>query len=166
MMKIYLIFIALLMLAAIFDVLTLTIPNWLCALLAVSFFPAALLAHFPYAALAAHLTCGFGVLTATFLLFQFGWFGGGDAKLAAAAALWLGWESLPVFLLQTAVWGGALSLLLLLLRAFPLPPALARYSFVARLADPAEGAPYGVALAIGGLLAFPHSALWRLSGGA
>ena len=161
-----LLFKALLILAAISDVLTLTIPNWLCALLAALFLPAALLVHMPLMGLASHLACSFAVLAASFLLFQFGWFGGGDAKLAAATALWLGWGSLPVFLLQTAIWGGALSLLLLLLRSLHLPPTLARQSFIARLADPAGGAPYGVALAIGGLLAFPNSTLWRLSGGA
>ena len=36
--------------------------------------------------------------------------------------------------------------------------------FIARLLDPAMGAPYGVALAIGGVLSLPHSALWRLAG--
>lgn len=166
MMLNILIFKVLLILAAISDVLSLTIPNWLCALLAVLFLPAALLVHLPPVALATHLACGFTVLAASFLLFQFGWFGGGDAKLAAAAALWLGWDKLPVFLLQTAIWGGVLSLLVLLLRSLRLPPMLMRQSFVARLADPTGGIPYGVALALGGLLAFPNSALWRLSGGA
>lgn len=94
---IILIFISLLLLAAIWDALTMTIPNWLCALFAALFFPAALLAHLPYPTLAAHLACGFSLLAATFLLFQLGWFGGGDAKLAAAAALWLGWGGCRLF---------------------------------------------------------------------
>ena len=161
-----LIFKSLLIAAAISDILSLTIPNRLCALLAVTFLPAALFGHMPHMTMAAHLACGLAVLAAPFLLFQFGWFGGGDAKLAAAIALWVGWSALPVFLLQTAIWGGAVSLLLLLLRLLTLPATLTRQSFVARLADPAGGVPYGVALAIGGWLAFPDSPLGRLSGGA
>lgn len=160
------IFGALMISAAISDIFTMTIPNRLCALLAVSFFPAALLAQLPPAVLAAHLVSGLMVLAGTFLLFQFGWLGGGDAKLAAAATMWLGWSGLPVFLLQTGIWGGALCALLLLLRSLRPSLSLLRPAFIARLAEPSAGVPYGVAIAVGGLLAFPHSDLWRLSGGA
>lgn len=159
-------FMSMLGLAAIYDFLTFTIPNWICALLAVLFFPSAVLLHMQPAVLAAHVACGFTVLAATFLLFQFGWVGGGDAKLAAAASVWLGWSNLPVFLLQTALWGGCLSIFLLLLRSLRLSGWAERQGFISRLIDPTAGVPYGVALAAGGLLSFPHSDLWRLSGGA
>jgi prepilin peptidase CpaA len=163
---IFLPFIAFLVWASFFDLLTFTIPNWLCALLAASFFPAAMAAHLPLAALAEQIACGLTILAATFLLFQFGWLGGGDAKLAAAIALWLGWKGLPLFILQTGLWGGALAALLLLLRQLPLPLMIINQRYVARLRDPQEGAPYGIALTFGGILALSHSALWALVGGA
>lgn len=159
-------YVVLLIAAAIFDLLTLTIPNWLCALLTISFFPVALFAHLPLDAWPGQLSCALTVLGMTFLLFQYGCWGGGDAKLASAIALWLGWSGLPAFLVQTALWGGALAALLLLLRIPPLPSIVARQPFMSRLVDPAAGAPYGVALALGGILTVPHSALWALSGGA
>lgn len=166
MFMIFMPFVAFLIVAATFDLLTLTIPNWLCGLLAVSFIPAALIAHLPPSALSAQFACGLAIFAATFLLFVCGWLGGGDAKLATAIALWLGWAGLPVFLLQTALWGGALSALLLLMRSLSLPLMFLNQKFINRLVDPATGAPYGVALAIGGILALPHSDLWRLAGGA
>ena len=39
-----------------------------------------------------HLAAGAAVLAVAFALFAFGWIGGGDAKLAAATALWLGFD--------------------------------------------------------------------------
>ncbi len=155
-----------LVLASMFDLLTFTIPNWLCVLLAASFFPAALVAHLPLAALVAQIACGLTILTATFLLFQFGWLGGGDAKLAAAIALWLGWKGLPLFMIQTGLWGGALAALLLLLRQLPLPLIVLNQKYIARLRDPQGGAPYGIALSFGGLFALSHSPLWPLVSGA
>ena len=39
------------------------------------------------------------VLVVTFMFFARGWIGGGDAKLAAATALWLGFDQLLNYLL-------------------------------------------------------------------
>lgn len=164
MYMISLIFIIMAIAAAMFDLLTMTIPNWLCALLAVLFFPAALVVHQSSGVVLSQVACGLTVLAAGFILFQCGRLGGGDAKLAAAIALWLGWSGLPAFLLQTALWGGALAAMLLFFRTLNLPLTSVNQKFIARLLDPAMGAPYGVALAIGGVLSLPHSALWRLAG--
>ena len=166
MYMIFIPFIALLVSASMFDLLTFTIPNWLCAFLAASFFPAALVAHLPLAELSAQIVCGLTILAATFVLFLFGWLGGGDAKLASAIALWLGWKGLPIFVLQTGLWGGALAALLLLLRQLPLPLIILNQKYMTRLHDPAGGAPYGVALSIGGILSLSRSALWALVAGA
>ena len=51
-----------------------------------------------------------------FTMFSLGWIGGGDAKLAAAAALWIGWGSLLDFGLSTAIYGGVLTVALMLMR--------------------------------------------------
>ena len=56
-----------------------------------------------------HALCGAVILVFTFALFTFGWIGGGDAKLAAATALWLGWTPLADYGLVSALAGGALT---------------------------------------------------------
>lgn len=166
MFMIFMPFAAILIAAAIFDLLTMTIPNWLCGLLAVSFLLSALIVHLPLDALLSHFGCALAMLGATFLLFTCGWLGGGDAKLTAAIALWVGWTGLPAFLVQTALWGGALAAFILMARSLPLPLIFINQKFVSRLINPASGAPYGVALAMGGFFALPHTVLWRLAEGA
>ena len=49
-----------------------------------------------------------------FAMFALGWIGGGDAKLAAAIALWLGWGALLDYSLSAAIYGGALTIVILL----------------------------------------------------
>ena len=50
------------------------------------------------------------------LLFACGWIGGGDAKLAAATALWLGFDPLMTICVYASLFGGVLTLLLLQFR--------------------------------------------------
>ena len=85
---------------------------------------------------------------------------GGDAKLASATALWLGWDVLMNYGLVTAVFGGALSIALLAVRKVPLPRLLLDRKWIARLHSPETGIPYGVALAAGGLVVYPESLVW------
>ena len=49
------------------------------------------------------------VLAVTFVFFALGWIGGGDAKLAAATALWLGFDHLLKYLLYASLFGGVLT---------------------------------------------------------
>jgi prepilin peptidase CpaA len=93
-------------------------------------------------------------------MFAAGWIGGGDAKLFAVSALWLGWSGLPVFLMVTALAGGALAVLLLNARSPLLKPYFnGAPTWFARLVTPGADVPYGVAIAAGALAAFPQSAL-------
>jgi prepilin peptidase CpaA len=92
--------------------------------------------------------------------------GGGDAKLAAATALWLGFSSLLDYLLIAAVAGGVLTLLILLMRACPLPRSALAWAWLSRLYDRKSGVPYGVALALAALVVFPHSRVWIAAFGA
>ena len=85
---------------------------------------------------------------------------GGDAKLAAATALWLGWDTVGNYGLTTAVLGGFLSIGLLAARKCPMPEALLRREWIARLYHPQTGIPYGMALATAGLLVYPESLVW------
>lgn len=155
-----LVFPALVLAGALKDALSFTIPNWIpLALLAV--FPlAGLAAGLPLATLGLHLGAGLATLVIGMAMFALRWVGGGDAKLAAAVALWLGWPAALAFGFYAALAGGGLALLLITLRSAALRPVvLSGPRWMIRLAEPGEGVPYGVALAIGALVAFPDSPL-------
>jgi prepilin peptidase CpaA len=156
------IFPALLIIAALTDATSFTIPNRVSVLLLACFFPAALALGRPWAEIGVDLAV-FGVaLVAAMVMFAAGWIGGGDAKLFAVASLWLGWIAMPTFLMVTALVGGGLALMLLNMRAAWVRPYFAAApAWLARLAEPDGAVPYGVAIAIGGLAAFPLSSLAR-----
>lgn len=143
--------------AAASDLVTMTISNRLSLALAASFFLLAFLIGMPVAEMGRHVMASAVVLAVAFGFFACGWIGGGDAKLAAATALWLGFSSLMDYLLLTAVIGGAMTLLILQLRRFPLPDALARQRWIARLHAVETGVPYGIALALAGLIVYPDT---------
>ncbi len=159
----FIVFPALMIFSALSDLFTMTISNRISLALIAVFVPIALLAGLPAQEIAIHLACGLGVLILTFAMFAFGWIGGGDAKLAAATAVWLGWRHLGDFGLQTALIGGVLTLAILSARQMPLPAFAVRVEWMARLHDRKAGVPYGIALAIAGLLIFPETGLWRLA---
>lgn len=149
------VFPALMLFSAFSDMFTMTIPNYIAAALVIVFFALALYLQMPVQELAMHVSCGLVVLAVTFGLFYFKMFGGGDAKLASATALWLGWDYLLAYGVYTALAGGVLSIVVLLSHWDETPPVLSRFKFISRLR--AYSVPYGVALAIGALLAYPHS---------
>ncbi len=156
------IFPALLIFAALSDATSYTIPNRISLLLLASFFPAALALGRPFGEIGVDLAVGGLALAAAMGMFAAGWIGGGDAKLFAVVSLWLGWSAAPAFLLATALAGGGLALMLLNMRAAWLRPYFsAAPPWLARLVAPNAAVPYGVAIAIGGLAAFPQCALVR-----
>jgi prepilin peptidase CpaA len=148
-------------LAASLDLITMTIPNRLCLALALGFLVFAAITRAPMEFVLTNLSCGAVVLVAMFAMFSLGWIGGGDAKLAAATALWLGWSSLLDYSLSAAIYGGALTILLIFARKAPLPQWLSRQAWIARLHNPKTGVPYGIALAAAGIMVYPQTALWR-----
>lgn len=144
------------------DATTFTIPNWISLALVAAFLPAALAggAGLPQIGLAAGI--GLIALFAAMGMFAMGWIGGGDAKLFAAAALWLGFPAVVNFVLVTGLAGGALALALMGLRTMWLRPIAERGpAWFSRLARPGGDVPYGVAIAFGALAAFPDSLLGR-----
>ena len=149
------VFAALVIGAAVRDLATFTIPNWISLALALAFGPAALLAGVSLPEIGISFAVGFGMLVIGAGMFAFGWIGGGDAKLMASAALWVGLRGLAPFAIYTALAGGALALGLVALRSAWLRPlAAAGPGWTQRLATPGESAPYGVAIAAGALAAF------------
>jgi prepilin peptidase CpaA len=144
--------------AAAFDVLTMTIPNRLSLGIAAAFFLLAPIAGLAWQEVLIHLAVGTGVLMLGIALFAFGIIGGGDAKLLAAASLWLGLEPLAPFLGYVGIFGGALAVAVLAYRSVP-AGALPLPDWAARLHAKGEGVPYGVAIAAGALTVYP-STFW------
>ena len=112
---------ALMAFAAASDLFTMTISNRVSLALAAASWrlrwPSGMGAH----DILSHLGAGAAVLAVAFACFAMGWVGGGDAKVAAAAALWFGFAQLMDYLLYASLLGGALTLLLLQFRQWPLP---------------------------------------------
>jgi prepilin peptidase CpaA len=145
-------YVGLLGLAAAWDAATLTIPNWVSGALAATFPIAALSAGLGLGDIALHFAFGMGMLVVGFFLFQANVFGGGDAKLLAATAVWTGSTAFVPFILMTVIAGGVLAGALLAARTrIPLIPGAP--PFINRLLEPNSGVPYGVAIMAGGLAA-------------
>jgi prepilin peptidase CpaA len=148
---------ALMAFAAASDLLTMTISNRVSLALAAGFLALALLSGMGFHDILTHLGAGLAVLAVAFACFAMGWIGGGDAKVAAAAALWFGFGHLLNYLLYASLFGGALTLLLLQFRQWPLPWQLAGQPWLLKLHAKESGIPYGIALAIGALMIYPET---------
>lgn len=152
---------ALMVTAALTDVTSYRIPNWLTGLTAALFFPMAYLTGMPLVDFGWHLLAGVILFVVGYGLFALRVFGGGDAKLMAAAGLWFGTSHVMNFLLMTSIAGGVLAL------AYACWSAFSRNrNKVAEVVDAATGKvakktspklPYGFALCVGALLAFPQT---------
>jgi prepilin peptidase CpaA len=161
---IILVFPAAMAFAGAMDLLTMTIPNRVSIVLVAAFAVAAAMMGIGWWALASHLSAGLLMLVIGIGMFALGWLGGGDAKLLAATALWIGFEQLLPYLLLAAMAGGALAIAILLYRRMVLPLWLARQGWALNLHGAKTGIPYGIALAAAGLHVFP-STIWFLSAG-
>jgi prepilin peptidase CpaA len=159
---------AILIAAAVWDLTSFTIPNVFPAALLVLFLLFAGLSAFgPHglslADIGWHAAAGGIGLVVGMAFFAFGWIGGGDAKLFAAASLWLGWGALLNYAIFASLFGGVLTIGVLLLRNVPLPSGLLGQAWLLRLADTRSGIPYGVALSAAALALLPASDLFRLA---
>jgi prepilin peptidase CpaA len=146
---------ALLAFGGAFDLLTMTIPNRVSIALAALFLVAALVCGLTLHQLLLHAGAGLLVLALGIALFAFGGFGGGDAKLLAAAALWIGFDQLLPFLLNVTIFGGVLGIVILYYRRFPvLGPRAPDWALKLHKGG---GMPYGIAIASAGLIVYPHT---------
>jgi prepilin peptidase CpaA len=143
--------------AASSDLITMTISNRVSILLVGGFLALALMSGMPTMEVLSHAGAGAVVLVVTFGFFTCGWIGGGDAKLAAATAMWFGFDYLLNYLLYASLLGGALTLLLIEVRLVPLPGLLARQFWAQRLHRKDGDIPYGIALAAAALLVYPDT---------
>jgi prepilin peptidase CpaA len=158
---------ALLTVAALTDVMAYRIPNWLTLLTAAMFFPMALATGMPWAEFSSHLVAGVSLFVIGFLMFQFGVFGGGDAKLMAAAGLWFGTAKMVPFIVMTALAGGLLALLIGIWAAVMMhfelkAQAAPMVKLSEKLRKLTPNVPYGLAFACGGIVAFKDT--WWITG--
>src|SRR5260221_7071498 len=144
-----LLFPALMAFAAASDLFTMTISNRISLALAAGFLILALLSGMALYDILSHVGAGATVLVAAFACFAMGWVGGGDAKLAAAPALWFGFSHLMNYLLYASVLGGGLTLMLLQFRQWPLSYPFTGQSRLLRLHRNVTGNPYRIALPVG-----------------
>lgn len=145
--------------AACSDLLTMTIPNRLSVLLIATFMLIAPLAGLSLSDYLLHLGAGGAVFAACFALFAFGIMGGGDAKILTASAIWFGLnDSLIAYLLWVSVFGGVLSIVILMMRSqhnlilaygIPMPETMLHKKKV----------PYGIAIGAAAFMAYPSSPL-------
>jgi prepilin peptidase CpaA len=152
-----LLFPALMAFAATSDLLTMTIPNRVSLALAAGFLVLAGVSGMGLTDILVHVGAGATVLVVAFGCFAMGWVGGGDAKVAAAAALWFGFSELMNYLLWASLFGGVLTVLLIQFRQWPLPYSLTGQAWLVRLHAKETGIPYGIALAIGALMIYPET---------
>jgi prepilin peptidase CpaA len=160
-LPVLIVFPALLVAAGLSDLFSMTIPNRISLLLVVGYTVAALVVGYSGEQILTSVGGALIVLACGFTAFALGWVGGGDAKLAAAASLWLGLHHVFEYLLLAAIGGGLLTVVLLSMRSIPLPAFALRWNWLARLHDRRTGVPYGVALAGAALLLYPDTPLWQ-----
>ena len=152
-----LLFPALMAFAASSDLITMTISNRISLVLIAGFFVLTIVTGMSLHDIAMHLAAGALVLVVSFGFFSQGWIGGGDAKLAAATAMWLGFDQLPNYLIFASLFGGVLTIAILRFRMMPLPAALANQEWAKRLHRMDTGIPYGIALALAALMIYPDT---------
>ncbi|SDT88901.1 prepilin peptidase [Stappia sp. ES.058] len=153
------IFPCLLAFAGASDLFTMTIPNRVSLLLIAGFAVLAPFIGLGAADIAFHVLAGLAALSLCLVFFAFGWMGGGDAKIMTVVALWLGFTpALLVFVTLAGLYGAVLTLGLLMFRQVPvLPIPAGRADWLLHLHDQRTGVPYGIALSVAALQAYPES---------
>lgn len=154
-----LVFPALMAFAAMMDLITMTIPNRISIALIMGFLAAALAVGMPMEQFLTHVAVGLVVLAIGIVLFAARVVGGGDAKLLAAASLWIGVDQLALYMMYVGLIGGLLSITILMFRSVVLPPYVTEQRWVLRLHSGTADVPYGIAIGGAGLAVFPAT-IW------
>jgi prepilin peptidase CpaA len=139
------IFLLLLLIAAIEDGWRMRIGNWVSAAILAGAIAAAALQG-PSIELWQNLALFAAVLAVGTLMFARGWMGGGDIKLLAASALWFDLSSGWRVLVAIAIAGGLETLILFGVRRLPWPAIVPQQILLLRRR---EAIPYGIAIALG-----------------
>ena len=137
------------------DLFTMTIPNRVSLLMTAGFVALCPFMGLGMDGLMSHFGAGAAMLVVGIVMFALGWLGGGDAKLFAAGALWVGFEHLLEFTFYITLAGGLLTTAILFFRASLPHPWILRQPWALRLHDPKTGVPYGIAIAAAALAVYP-----------
>jgi prepilin peptidase CpaA len=129
------------LIAALSDLKSYTIPNWLSLAIVALFILHVIAAPPPLADLGVRLAIAGVIFAVSALLFAKGIWGGGDAKLLSSLVLWVGLLDLPRLLLTMSLAGGLLAIILILVRA--------RQRHLGLATD--RRIPYGIAIAVAGI---------------
>lgn len=156
------VFPAALLMAAANDIYEFKIPNWISIVLVAAYPAAGLAVGAAPHIIVEGLLIGAAALAVGFGLYAFKVVGGGDAKLLAATAPWLGLASLGVFLFNMAIAGLFLILAVLMFRRLPVLPVYAHAPWLMQLHARKKDIPYGVAIAAGALLSFSQTPYFQL----
>lgn len=158
-----LIFPAIMFTAAFMDLFSMTIPNRISLLLLAAFCVAAPFSGLSWHSLMMHAGVGAAMLAVSVVLFAFRLFGGGDAKLLAASALWIGPDHVLPYLATVAIFGGLLSVGIVLYRSMipHFAVVMAAPSWALRLHAPDCGIPYGLAISAAAVTVYPATVLFR-----
>jgi len=101
--------------SAALDIRSRRLPNWMNLVVALGFLPWAWASGLAWDQMAIHVGIGIAVLGVGFVLFAAGVIGGGDAKLGAAIALWVGFSfDLLRFFIVMSLAGGVLAVFALI----------------------------------------------------
>lgn len=143
--------------SAFSDLVSMTIPNKVSLALIAGFVLFAWWTGMDLQTFAWHWALFAVVLVASIALFAFGYIGGGDAKLAAATVLWLGWEHAMSYLVVASLIGAGLTLVMMRLRGNLMPVSVEKIEWIARLYRADSGIPYGIALGSAAIVIYPET---------
>lgn len=148
------------LMAALNDANAMKIPNRIPLIVLAAYF---FMVPFTWAGLPVfleHLTVGLVLFSVGFAMFAFGWMGGGDSKLLAATAFWFTWPDAFAYMIYTALFGGALTLFIMLGRSY-IPVKVITSQWAQTMFKDETKIPYGLALAAGAIAVLPSSQIFK-----
>lgn len=151
-------------LGAMTDLISMKIPNRVSILLAGSFLVIAPLTGMDLTTFGWHLVAGASVFAVCFVLFAIRAMGGGDAKILASSALWFGFGAeLLEYITYVGYFGAILTILVLVLRANSNALMSTKIPMPLYVYNSSAGVPYGIAIGIAALIAYPNTALFSFA---
>ncbi len=146
------IFVLLMTYAAVSDLLTMRIPNWLNLATIVSAIAFGLLLPLDSVEFGSRLIWATAVFAICYCMFHLNWMGGGDVKMIPGVLLWCPSAHYVELLAGISMYGGALAFGVILVRSFPMPVFTVGWTWLDRIHTHKERKiPYGIAIAAGGI---------------
>jgi len=145
--------------AAVWDIRSLRIPNWISLVIAALFLVALIAQPERFSPLWVHVLAAGVTLIVGFLLFVVRIMGAGDTKLASSLVLWIGAKGLVSFVFFMAIWGGLLGVAALGLKKFKPFKNPRPGGWVEKVQSGHNAVPYGVAVSFGAIVSFWQTGL-------